>query len=294
MGANLNNGEVAETNRKLLSIVIPVLNEAGNVELLCDAIRNTMQLLLARYDYEVIFTDNHSTDGTFAKLTQMGNKDPRIKVVRFSRNFGYQLSILTGFARSKGDAAIQIDSDFQDPPDLIPEFVRLWENGNQVVYGIRRSRKESRWITGARRMFYRFVDILSEDNLPHDAGDFRLVDRRILEELKQMDDPQPYLRGTIASIGFNQVGVPYDRGARASGESKFGFGEMLRLALNGVFNHSIVPLRIASFTGFGVALLTFLLSVTYVVQKLFVGEDWPAGFTMFFDGAAAPITPPQS
>ena len=121
--------------------------------------------------------------------------------------------------------------------------------------------------------------MLSDDDLPRDAGDVRLVDRLILDELRKIEDPQPYLRGAIASMGFKQIGVPYDRDARVSGESKFKFGDMLRLALDGVLNHSVVPLRIASATGFVVALATFLLSISYLILRLFFGQHWPAGFT---------------
>src|ERR1051326_288999 len=180
--------------------------------------------------------------------------------------------------KAAGDAAVQIDCDLQDPPELIREFLRLWAEGWHVVYGIRRSRKEGWGIQATRRVFYRLLDALSEDRLPHDAGDFRLVDRRILEQLKQIDDYQPYLRGAIASLGFNQIGVPYDRNVRTHGSSKFSVRDLVALALDGILNHSVVPLRIATFTGLLVSVLTFLGLLFYAIDKLAFGGDWPPGF----------------
>ena len=269
---------VAEHERKLLSIVVPVFNEEDNVVPLYTAVNQVMTTLADRYDHEFIFTDNHSTDQTFQRLELLAREDKRVRIFRFSRNFGFQRSILTGYLRARGDAAIQLDCDLQDPPELIPEFTRLWEAGHQVVYGVRRSRKESWWIQATRKLFYRLIDLLSEDSLPHDAGDFRLLDRCVLEELRRFEDYQPYLRGTIATLGFDQVGIPYDRAERLRGESKFSLPELTRLATDGILNHSIVPLRLATYTGLAVSLLTFLGILVYISGKLFFGQAWPAGF----------------
>lgn len=263
---------------KLISIVVPVFNEEGNVESLYRAVTRVMSSLSARYEHELIFTDNHSEDGTFTKLQDIASQDNRVRIFRFSRNFGFQRSIYTGYSKANGDAAIQLDCDLQDPPELIPEFLRLWEEGYQVVYGIRRSRQESGWISRFRKVFYKLIDFLSEDYLPHDAGDFRLVDRRVVDELMKIDDYQPYLRGTIATMGFNQIGIPYDRAVRVRGKSKFSFGALLGLAIDGILNHSIVPLRIATYTGLGISLSTFCAVIIYLVGKFFFGQNWPAGF----------------
>lgn len=267
-----------EPRKKLLSIVVPVFNEEDNVEPLCHAVTRVMSSLSDRYDYELIFTDNHSTDNTFKRLEELASHDNRVRIFRFSRNFGFQRSIYTGYIKANGDAAIQLDCDMQDPPELIPEFLRLWEQGYQVVYGIRRSRKESVWINGLRKVFYRLIDLLSEDYLPHDAGDFRLLDRQVLDELKKVEDSQPYLRGTVAAIGFNQIGIPYDRAERVRGKSKFSWGDLIGLSMDGILNHSIVPLRIATFTGLVVSLITFIGLVVFFAGRLFFGRDWPAGF----------------
>ncbi len=269
---------MSDTARKCLSIVVPVYNEEDNVLSLYHAVTEIMQPLSKQYEYELIFTDNHSTDSTFAKLEQLASLDQRVSVFRFSRNFGYQRSIITGYLKARGDAAIQLDCDMQDPPRLIPEFLRLWNEGYQVVYGVRRFRKEGRGITFLRKVFYRMINMLSEDYLPLDAGDFRLVDRCVLNELRNMEDSQPYLRGAIAAMGFKQIGFPYDREERTHGESKFSFGDLFGLAVDGILNHSIVPLRIATYTGLVVSTITFLAMAVYSIGKFLLGQNWPAGF----------------
>lgn len=265
--------------RKKISFVVPVYNEEENILPLHSRVTVAMAALAEQYDYEFVFTDNHSSDRTFERLAELAQKDRHVRVLRFSRNFGYQRSLHTGYCHAWGDAAMQLDCDLQDPPELIPEFVRLWEQGYHVVYGIRRSRQEGWLINTVRSLFYWLIDLLSEDRLPRDAGDFRLVDRRVLDELKKMEDSQPYLRGALATFGFNQTGVPYDRARRRRGESKLSLGNYMGIALDGILNHSVVPLRLATYTGFAVSLATFLALVGYGIVRLFFGgQVWPAGF----------------
>lgn len=263
--------------KRLVSFLVPVYNEEENVLPLHQTVTKVMAALPS-YDYEFLFTDNHSTDRTPELLRELGRGDPRVRMIRFSRDFGYQKSIHTGYVNAAGDCAIQLDCDLQDPPELIPEFLRLWVEGRHVVYGIRRSRREAWWLNALRAAFYRLIDALSEDELPHDAGDFRLVDRRVIEELKKIEDSQPYLRGTLATLGFDQVGIPYDRHERARGRSKFSFGQLTGLALDGILNHSTVPLRIATYIGLAVSLATFGGLVFCVAMKVLFGQTWPAGF----------------
>jgi glycosyltransferase involved in cell wall biosynthesis len=265
-------------SRKLITILVPVFNEEQNIEPLYEALQPVLGQLSDRYDFEILFTDNHSTDATFPAIERLAARDPRVRALRFSKNFGFQRSILTGYMQARGDAAVQIDCDLQDPPELILEFVKKWEEGHRVVYGIRSSRKEGWAMNATRRVFYRLIDSLSEDDLPLDAGDFRLVDRRVLDELKTVDDYQPYLRGTVAALGFSQVGIPYDRSERVRGESKFSFGELVGLALDGILNHSVVPLRIATYLGLAVSVVTLVAVVGYAAGRLFFGANWPPGF----------------
>ncbi len=270
--------KMADARKKCISIVVPVFNEEDNVLSLYNTVTEVMSSLSDNYDYELIFTDNHSTDNTYDKMAQLATTDKRVRVYRFSRNFGYQRSIITGYLKARGDAAIQLDCDMQDPPHMIPEFVRQWDQGYKVVYGVRRFRKENWGITFLRKVFYRLINMLSDDHLPLDAGDFRLIDRCVLNELKNIDDSQPYLRGTIAAMGFRQIGIPYDRSERACGESKFSFSDLLGLAIDGILNHSIVPLRIATYTGLVVSTLTFFAMGIYAIGKFLLGQNWPAGF----------------
>lgn len=180
--------------------------------------------------------------------------------------------------QTRGDAAVQIDCDLLDPPSLILEFLREWEAGNKIVHGVRRGRKEGFGITLIRKVFYRLIDLLSEDHLPHDAGDFRLVDRRVIDVLRRIEDQKPYLRGTLAALGFDQKGVVYDRTGRQRGESKFSLRDLFGLALDGILSHSIVPLRAATYTGLVISVLTLIALVGYGVGRVFLGKEWPAGF----------------
>ena len=265
-------------DRKLISICVPVFNEEQNIAPLHQALAPIMEQLSSKYEFELLFTDNHSKDGTFQVLKQLADRDPRVRAIRFARNFGFQRSVLSAYLNARGDCAVQIDGDLQDPPALILEFVRKWEEGYRVVYGVRSSRKESWWMRFMRKLFYRMIDALSEDELPLDAGDFRLVDRRVLDELRKFEDDQPYVRGTIAALGFDQIGIPYDRAVRKYGESKFSFRELTGLAIDGILNHSVVPLRFATYLGLGISIATLFASGAYIIGRLFLGKDWPPGF----------------
>ncbi|MFZ1814790.1 MAG: glycosyltransferase family 2 protein [Rhizobiaceae bacterium] len=267
-----------ETPRKLISICVPVYNEEDNIQSFYDRILTVLDDLGDRYDFEILFTDNHSEDATFDRLVDLSNRDHRVRVIRFSRNFGFQRSILANYINCRGDAAIQIDVDLQDPPEILPEFLRLWEEGYQVVYGVRRSRpEESPLLHGLRKLFYRLVDFLSEDKLPHDAGDFRLVDRCVLNHLCNITDQQPYLRGLISAMGFRQLGVVYDRSARERGKSKFNIARLVGLALDGILHHSIVPLRIATICGLVLSVFAALGGAYYFLARLLFPNEWPPG-----------------
>ena len=225
-----------------MTISVPVLNEADNIEPLMQRLRavaDTHQ----RYDFEFLFTDNASTDATFERLASEARADSRVRVIRFTRNFGFQMSILTNYLNARGDAAIQIDADLQDPPELFGEFLESWEQGYKVVYGIRRSRPENPLLSGARKLFYRALAKLSAVDLPVDAGDFRLIDRAVIEDLRKVEDEAPYIRGIIAHLGYRQIGIPYDRTERARGKSKFHLLSLIRLAVAEVAVQPRLPYR---------------------------------------------------
>jgi glycosyltransferase involved in cell wall biosynthesis len=260
-----------------VSVLIPAYNEEANVERAYQAIVAVFRTLPG-YEYEIIVTDNHSTDRTFPILKELAAKDPRLRVIRFARNYGYQRSLLVAYKAATGACSVQIDCDLQDPPELIPRMLDLWQQGHQIVYGIRRSLADGWFVGWLRRSFYSVIRMMSEDDLPLNAGEFRLVDARILAELRNVEDTSPYLRGLISSMGFSQVGFEYDRGARVAGESKFPLRAMLALAVDGVLNHSLVPLRIASLVSLVIGTITFFTIFIYLLGKLFFGQDWPAGF----------------
>jgi polyisoprenyl-phosphate glycosyltransferase len=264
---------------KSISILIPVFNEAENVERAYESVTRVLLPLADRYSYEILFTDNHSTDGTYELLRTIAGRDPRVRVVRFSKNFGLQQSIFAGYALSTGDAAIQLDCDLQDPPEMIPQFLAAWEEGHQVVYGVRRSRRENRLMALARKIFYRLMRRIGSDPLPLDAGDFRLVDRLLLREITKFWDYNPFLRASVAWMGFRQQGIPYDRAERAAGKSKFSLGGLVSFALDGLVAHSILPLRLATYAGFTVGALAIGGFLFYLVGKFAFGQSWPVGLT---------------
>ncbi|AUW57395.1 glycosyltransferase [Sphingobium sp. SCG-1] len=261
----------------LVSILVPVFNEEANVDRAYNRI-TAVFASLPDHDCEIIFTDNHSTDDTHDRLLHIAARDDRVRIVRFARNYGYQRSVLMAYQKARGDCSIQIDCDLQDPPELIPQMLDLWRQGNQVVYGIRRSLPDGLAVATVRRIFYRLITALSDDRLPVDAGEFRLVDRKLLDEMRTIRDTSPYVRGVISAMGFTQVGFPYDRHDRVAGSSKFPLRKMIGLGLNGILNHSLVPLRMASAVGLTVGVSTMILIVGYLIGRLLFGQHWPAGF----------------
>jgi polyisoprenyl-phosphate glycosyltransferase len=263
---------------KLISILIPVYNEEGNIRRAYEAVRDTFDGLKDRYTFEIIFTDNHSTDSSIALITELARADGRVRGARFARNFGFQRSVLTAYRLASGDAAIQLDCDLQDPPSLFPKFLALWEQGHDVVVGIRQIRHENQVLQWVRRLYYRLLKRVSDDNLMLDSGDFRLIDRSVLDQLHLIDDVAPYTRGLTSMLATKQVGVPYDRQVRLAGVSKFPIGKLLALALDGLITHSIFPLRLAAYIGLAASAITCLASFFYIFSRLLFGINWPAGF----------------
>ncbi len=252
----------------LISVSIPVLNEAQNLDALYRRLCAVAHRMAARCRMEFVFSDNHSDDETWLKLVDLAEHDERVRAIRFSRNVGFQRSILANYMHTRGNAVVQVDADLQDPPEMVEQFFDLWQQGYHVVYGIRRSRKEGALLNGFRKLGYWVVERLSEHPIPRNVGDFRLVDRKIVDALVRFRVANPYLRGMIASLGFRQTGIEYDRDARVAGQSKFSLSQLVRLGVAGVFNHSIVPLRLASLAGAFILALSVVGAVYYVVLRL--------------------------
>ena len=265
---------------KTLSIIIPYYNEAENLPNIFREVMSVYEADLQSFQLEIIFMDNHSVDNSYEVAETICTTHPEIrtKIVRLSRNFGYQANILAGLIHCTGDAAVQLDADGEDDPALIPLLVKHWIDGNKVVYGIRNKRHEGVIISLQRKVFYRLINYLSSIQIPLDAGDFRLLDRQVIEIIKSFDESNPYLRGLIAYAGFNQIGIPYDRRPRFRGESKFSWWEYLQLALDGITSFSHKPLNIAVWLGFTFSLASFFAVLFYIWLYLFFGIGVP-GFT---------------
>ena len=231
-----------------LSVVVPCFNEQ---EVLRETHRRlTTQLGRLRLDYEIVYVDDGSRDRTTAILRELQSADARVVVVRFSRNFGHQIAATAGLDYATGDAVVLIDADLQDPPEIIAEFVDRWRGGYDVAYGRRNEREgETAFKRVSASLFYRLLQRLTPIEIPPDTGDFRLMDRRVVDALRQMPEQDRFLRGMVSWVGFRQTAVPYRREARFAGVSKYPLRRMLRLAFDAVIAFSPLPPRLASFAG---------------------------------------------
>jgi polyisoprenyl-phosphate glycosyltransferase len=264
--------------RLLVSVVVPCFNEE---EIICDTNRRLRAVLeQAPVDFEIIYVDDGSTDSTPELLRQLQEGDERVRIVRFSRNFGHQMAITAGIEHGSGDAVVVIDADLQDPPEVILEFVQEWMDGYDVVYGVRAEREgETAFKLWTAKAFYRCIARLSETRIPLDTGDFRLMDRRVVNALLDMPERDRFVRGMVSWLGFSQVGVSYHREARAAGTTKFSFFKMLRFAMDGIFSFSVLPLRIATWTGFAASGVAILGIISAVVARLFGVHGLVKGWT---------------
>ena len=258
----------ARQSKRVLSICIPVLNESDNVLPLYERLNQLSDTMKSKCDFEFIFTDNASTDNTWEIIEALGKIDKRVHAYRFTTNVGFQNSILFNLSHATGDAVVQIDADLQDPPEIIEEFYDLWLEGNLIVYGVRASRKESWIINSIRRLGYQLINLLSEHAIPPNAGDFRLLDRKVVEVLKSTKTPNPYLRGIVSRFGFKQIGVEYARNERTLGESKFHLTQVIRLGLNALSNHSNAPIRIGTLIGLTSLCISILGAIFYIILRI--------------------------
>ena len=237
-------------SRKLISVVVPVYCEEAVIEQTYGELTRVMRALPA-YRYELIFIDDGSADGTGEILRRLGGADPRAKIVCFSRNFGHQAAITAGIRRARGDAVVTIDADLQDPPSLIPRMLALWEAGNQVVLARREERQGETWFKrGSAALFYGLLNRLAGIPIPQNTGDFRLIDRRVADELNRMGEHNRFLRGLVSWVGFRQVAIEYVQNPRRAGETKYPLRKMIRFAWDGIISFSDKPLRAALNLGF--------------------------------------------
>ncbi len=261
---------MAHSARPILSVVIPLYNEAGNVEPLLARIAAAIEPVAPGFDPEIVLVNDGSTDGTLAAIRSEMQRRPRIVLVNLSRNFGHQLAATAGIEIATGDAVILMDGDLQDPPELITTFLRKWREGFDVVYAVRRSRKgESRFKLWTARAFYRIINRLTKIEIPLDAGDFRLMSRRAVEAVRRLPERHRFLRGMVSWVGFNQVAVEYDRDVRYTGTTKYPLAKMIRFGMDGIVSFSDVPLRVASYFGFTVSAIAFVYAMIVIIFKAF-------------------------
>lgn len=264
--------------KPLISIITPVYNEESNLHAYYERTKDVIDALSPEYDFEIIFTDNASSDRTFQMIEDLASRDMRIRGYKLSRNFGYQRSIWTGYAMARGSAVLELDADLQDPPELLPQMLSLWKEKNKIVYGVRIQRVEGVLISSLRKLFYRTIRWMSDDDLPEDAGDFMLLDRVVVNYIKETYDPNIYIRGLVFSLGFKRAAIKYSRGGRAAGESKFNMPAMIRLAVDGIVRHSTIPLRLCYFTGLFFGMSSLIMITIYAMARVLDGSAWPAGF----------------
>ena len=255
--------------KKVISIVTPCFNEEGNVTPCYLAIKQLFEGPLAKYDYEHVFCDNASSDNSVLLLKGLAAQDPHVKIIVNARNFGALRSDYNGVLATAGDAVIVfLPADLQDPPEVIPDLVQHWEAGNEIVYGIRAQREEGLLMRTARRIFYRLVRRMADIDVPVDAGEFQLIDRKVVDTLREFEDYYPYIRGMIASCGFRRVGVPYTWKARERGYSKARYYHLIDQALNAIISLSNVPMRLCMFFGFAIAMLSILIGFFGLIMNL--------------------------
>lgn len=267
-------------SQSLLSVIVPCYNEEAVIEKTHARLLEVLAPL--DLDCELIYVNDGSRDRTLEILKSLQKSDDRVRVISFSRNFGHQLGVSAGIDVASGDAVVLIDSDLQDPPELIPEMINKWREGYHVVYGVRTQRAgESAFKLLTAKVFYRMINVISDVAIPLDSGDFRLMDRRVVAVLQNMPERDRFIRGMVSWAGFRQFALPYARAERAAGESKYPLRKMLLFALDGVISFSLVPLRVAAFIGF-LAAAVAVLGIGYTLfLRLFTG-NWASGFTLLF------------
>jgi dolichol-phosphate mannosyltransferase len=256
----------------MLSIVIPVHDEEPVLPLLFERLKVCADSW--EEDCEVLLVDDGSRDRSLRLMLDEARRNTHLKVIKLSRNFGHQAAVSAGIGQARGDAVVVMDADLQDPPEVIQQFLERWREGSKVVYGVRTHRKEGRLKRAAYSTFYRALHRISDINIPRDSGDFCLMDRAVVDALNAMPEQVRFVRGLRAYAGFRQEAVRYERAARAAGQESYNLPRLLKLAADGLFGFSMLPLRLASYIGFVIAVPSLLAVVFFVVQRLL-------GFTVF-------------
>ena len=264
---------------KKVTIIIPAYNEEESLPFLKERL-NELLNNIKTYEFELLFVNDGSKDNTLEIIKQWRENDDRVSYVDFSRNFGKETAMIAGLDYATGDCVIFMDADLQDPPELIPEMLKLWEDGNDVIYGKRKSRAgESRFKLLTASMFYKTLNALSDVEIPKDTGDFRLVDRKVVEVINSLPEHNKFLRGLFSWVGFKQTPFEYERKERVAGKTKYPLGKMLKLAQDGIFSFSTKPLRIVGTMGIISILISIIILVYSILSYFFNWNDLTAGWT---------------
>lgn len=281
-GELLDETGVAVNGQPLLSVVVPCFNEEAGIAQcharLCEVLGGITD------QYEIVYVDDGSRDGTAELLRVFHQDDARAVVLRLSRNFGHQPAVSAGLDAANGRAVVIIDADLQDPPELIPDMLRLWRDGYQVVYGVRDSREgESGFKLWTAKTFYRLINSLADVDIPLDTGDFRLIDQAVVQAFRRMPERHRLLRAMSSWIGYSQTGLKYHRSGRFAGETKYPIKKMVALALDGIVSFSTVPLRFVTLLGFTAAVVA-LAGILYTMSVRLFTHHWVQGWAMSFIG----------
>ena len=265
-----------ERSTGMVSLVVPVFNEQEVIRTFYERATQALRALQG-HAYELIFIDDGSRDGSYEQLAAFAANDPCVRVLKFSRNFGHQIAISAGIDHAAGDCVVVIDADLQDPPEVVAAMVEQWQQGFDVVYGVRSDRAgETRAKLWTASMFYKLLGRLTNIHIPANVGDFRLMSRRVIDQVKQLREKDRFVRGLVSWVGFRQTGVVYRRDARYAGVTKYPFRKMLKFSFDGITSFSTMPLKLATWMGSATAVVAFLYLLSVFVQKLlgYTVEGW--------------------
>ena len=265
---------------KKISLVIPMYYEEEVANECYEKVSSVLKKLEDKYDYEIIFVNDGSKDKTLEILEKIAKEDEKAKIISFSRNFGHQAAVTAGLKEVTGDAIIIIDADLQDPPELIPEMLELWEQGNEVIYGKRKTRKgESAFKLLTAKMFYKTLNALSDVEIPKDTGDFRLVDRKVVDVINSLPEHNKFLRGLFSWVGFKQKAYEYERQERYAGKTKYPLKKMLKLASDGIISFSSKPIKLVGALGILSIFISIIILIYALISYIFKLNDLSAGWT---------------
>lgn len=261
--------------KKLVTILVPAYNEQEVLNLLYERLEKLMNENTS-YDFEVLLVNDGSKDKTFEIMQELRKKDKRICYLNLSRNFGKETAMIAGLDYCKGDAVVIIDADLQDPPELIPEMLKYWEQGYDDIYAKRKSREGETWLKKfTSKMYYKVLQAFTRIEIQKDTGDFRLLDRRCVEALKSMRENQRYTKGLFSIIGYNKKEILYDRDPRAAGKTKWNYGKLINLSIDGITSFTTTPLRWAAIIGCGVSFIGFIYMIYIIIKTIVTGVDVP-------------------